>query len=100
METSRRTYTIALTSFSRVDGARQYDLYILLCQARSIEFSNLKHLPGLYVNETMPGVNLAGLTGPGRQTFLQCRCTPSAFSRPCSCCLQKARVSNKLNGPQ
>ena len=97
----RRTYTIALTSFLRMDEPRQYVLYILLCHAKSMEFSNLKQLVSpVDVNETISGmITISKLTGPGPQTFSQGQCNVSAFVRPCSCCLHnKNAVSG--NGPE
>ena len=93
--------TITLTSFSRVDEARQYVLYILLCQARSMEFSNLKHLAGSVVRKRNSMSNtktIITLTGPGHHAFLQCRCNVSVFARPYSCCLREETVSSQGKG--
>ena len=98
-EAIKWTCTIALTSFSRVEEARQYVLYMLLCQAKSMEFSNLKHLASTRKQNSMLGAkSIITLTGPGHQFFSQCQCNVSAFARLCSCCLDESTVSSETRG--
>jgi hypothetical protein len=75
-----RTYTMALTPFSTVGGARQKALYMLLCQAKSMEFRNLKHLPGSGIRkQNSMNRSITTLTGPAHQTFSRCRCSVSGL---------------------